>query len=598
MNSPRPLRRCISPCLLALLLLWAPCLAAADLAARVLRVALPHAEAGFDPATASEVYSAAVIAGIMEPLLTFDYLARPPRLVPLTAESLPVIEDGGRTWTFRLRRGIHFTDDPAFAGKRRELTAADYAYAIKRLVDPATRSPNAFHVAGKIVGLDELAAAAHAGRRFDYDARIEGIETVGRHILRIRLKQPDHAFAFVMALPALSAVAHEAVATYGERIAAHPVGTGPYRLKTWIPASRIVLEANPGFRGLRWEFEPGDDPEDARIAAAMRGKTLPRIGTVEFHVLEEPQAQWLAMLGDKVDIGGVPDAFVPMALRGQALAPDLARRGLRLSRLLQPAITYTAFNMRDPTVGGFGEAQVALRRAMAMAYDNAKEVRVVRMGQAIVLPMPIPPGVPGHSLRYLPATDYDPARANRLLDEAGYRRGRDGYRSRPDGGPLVIRYASQRDTSARDFQELWRMALDAIGVRLVVEQGSFGDQIKAAATCAHQMWSYGWTADYPDGDSFMQLLFGDNVHASNVACYASPAFDALYRESRRIADSPERTQLFERMTRQFEADAPWRLHVATYRNVLAQARVIGYKPHPYLFNDWMYADIEEPVPRR
>src|SRR6185312_8650637 len=127
--------------------------------AKVLRVALPRAETGFDPAQASEVYSGAVIAAIMEPLLTFDYLARPAKLAPLTAEALPDVAQGGRRFTFKLRKGVYFAADPAFKGRRRELIAADYAYAIKRLVDPRNRSPNAFYVAGKVRGLDELVAS-------------------------------------------------------------------------------------------------------------------------------------------------------------------------------------------------------------------------------------------------------------------------------------------------------------------------------------------------------------------------------------------------------------------------------------------------------
>jgi ABC-type transport system substrate-binding protein len=118
--------------------------------AKVLRIALPRAETGFDPAQASEIYSGAVIAAIMEPLLTFDYLARPVKLVPLTAEALPRVEDAGKRYTFKLRKGIQFAADAAFKGRRRELVAADYVYAIKRLVDPKNRSPNAFYVAGKI----------------------------------------------------------------------------------------------------------------------------------------------------------------------------------------------------------------------------------------------------------------------------------------------------------------------------------------------------------------------------------------------------------------------------------------------------------------
>ena len=215
--------------------------------AKVLRIALPRAETGFDPAQASEIYSGAVIAAIMEPLLTFDYLARPAKLVPLTAQALPEVAQGGRRFTFKLKPGINFAADAAFKGNRRELVAADYAYAIKRLVDPRNRSPNAFYVEKKIQGLEDLVAQARRnGDRLDYDAPVAGLETLDRYTLRITLDHSDYTFPQVMALPALSAVAHEIVDAYGADLPGHPVGTGPYVLKKWVPASKMILEANPG----------------------------------------------------------------------------------------------------------------------------------------------------------------------------------------------------------------------------------------------------------------------------------------------------------------------------------------------------------------
>lgn len=561
---------------------------------KVLRIAMDHGEIGFDPAMAGDLNSTVVIAGIMEPLLTFDYLARPPRLVPLTATALPEIGDEGRTYTFRLRPGIVFASDPAFGGRRRELVAADYVYAIKRLVDPAQRSPVAFHVAGKIVGLDERAAAATApGAKFDFDAPVEGLQAVDRYTLRIRLKEADSSFAYVMALPPTSAIAREVVERYADDLPAHPVGTGPYRLKSWTRASKIVLEANPNFRDVTWDFAPGGDPQDGRIAAAMAGRKLPAIGTVEFHVFLEPQVIWLAFLDGKIDLCQVPDAFVPQALRGDTLAPDLARRGVQLSRFLQPAITYTAFNMKDPVIGGTTPEKVALRRAIAMAYNVDEEIKVVRKGSAVKLEMLVPPGVAGHSPAHRSVIEYNPALANQLLDRVGFRRGKDGFRTFPDGTPLALRYATQRDVAGREFGLLWKKAMNAIGVRLTVDQGYYPEQIKAAQACQHQIWTYGWFADYPDGDNFVQLLYGGNVHQSNAACYASPAYDALYLQSRKLPDSPERTRLYEQMARQVEADAPWRLQVASYRVALAQARVVGHKAHPFLYNDYLYVDLAD-----
>ena len=585
-------RRWFAPLLSALLFAAASDALAADLA-KVLHVSLPRAETGFDPAQANEVYSGAVIAAIMEPLLTFDYLARPVKLVPLTAEALPEVSDAGKRYTLKLRKGIHFANDPAFKGKPRELTSGDYAYAIKRLVDPKNRSPNAFYVEGKIVGLDALVAKARQnGDRLDYAAHVAGLETPDRYTLRITLTRSDYTFAQVLALPALSAVAREVVDAYPNEVAAHPVGTGPYVLKQWVPASKMILEANPGFRGVTWDFDPGDDPTDKAIAARMRGVRMPRVGTIEISVMEEPQSSWLAFQRGELDILNLPSTFAPVALPHGKLAPDLARKGVYLSRILLPAINYTAFNLRDPVLGGFTNDKLALRRAIAMAYDIDAEVDVIRKSQAEPLSMLIPPGVSGYEPRYRSNLRHDLEAANQLLDRFGYRKGADGFRRLPDGKALVVHYASQTNALAREFDELWQKAMNSIGVRLVIDKGKFSDQIREAIACHHQVWSYGWIADYPDGDNFMQLLYGGNVGQSNVACYKSPTYDALYERSRLMPDSPARNQLFEQMTRQFEVDTPWRLGTAPYQNTLVQPRVIGYKAHPVLLADWIYVDID------
>ena len=561
--------------------------------AKVLRVALPRAETGFDPAQASEVYSGAVIAAIMEPLLTFDYLARPVKLAPLTAEALPVVADAGKRYTFKLKKGIYFAADPAFKGKRRELVVADYIYAIKRLVDPKNRSPNAFYVEGKIAGLDALVAKAKQnGDRFDYGTRVAGLEAPDRYTLRITLTHSDYTFPQVMALPALSAVAREVVEAYPGETAAHPVGTGPYILKKWVPASKMILEANPGFRGFTWDFDPGDDPADKAIAARMRGRKMPQVGTIDISVMEEPQSSWLAFQRGELDLINLPSTFAPVALPHGKLAPDLATKGVYLSRILLPAINYTSFNMRDPVLGGFTNDKLALRRAIAMAYDIDAEIAVIRKGQAAPLSMVIPPGVAGYETRYRGSIKYDPAAANELLDRFGYKKDPDGYRRLPNGKPLVLTYASQTNALAREFDELWQKAMNSLRIHLSIEKGKFSDQIREAIACRHQIWSYGWIADYPDGDNFMQLLYGGNIGQSNVSCYRSPTYDALYERSRLMPDSPDRDKLFEQMTHQFETDTPWRLGTATYQNTLVQPRVIGYKAHPVLLADWIYVDID------
>ncbi|HEY2967997.1 MAG TPA: ABC transporter substrate-binding protein, partial [Casimicrobiaceae bacterium] len=107
---------------------------------KTLHVAIPVAENGFDPQAVYDSYSFEVCHAIFDPLYTYDYFARPVRLVPNTAEGMPQITDGGRTFTVKVRSGIYFADDPAFKGKRRELVAEDYVYSIKRIFDPKLRS--------------------------------------------------------------------------------------------------------------------------------------------------------------------------------------------------------------------------------------------------------------------------------------------------------------------------------------------------------------------------------------------------------------------------------------------------------------------------
>jgi oligopeptide transport system substrate-binding protein len=110
--------------------------------AKVLKVAFPTDVSGLDPAGTQETYASVVEARIFDALYVWDYHARPYRFVPSIASSMPEISADGRIWTIHIRRGIYFADDPAFEGKKRELTTADFVYAWKRVVDPRVRSPN------------------------------------------------------------------------------------------------------------------------------------------------------------------------------------------------------------------------------------------------------------------------------------------------------------------------------------------------------------------------------------------------------------------------------------------------------------------------
>jgi oligopeptide transport system substrate-binding protein len=577
---------------------------AAPLDEKVLRTTFQVAETGFDPVKVSDYYSGVVISAIFDPLLTYDYLARPAKLVPNVTTSLPEIADGGKTYTLKLRPGIHFTPDAAFKGQKRELTAADYVYSIKRFLDPKNRSPYAFLFEGKIVGLDKLAAQAKQSGRFDYDSPVAGLEATDRYTLRIRLTETDFNFSHVLAFTQVGAVAREAIAAYGDDTNAHPVGTGPYWLSRYVRSSKIVLQKNPGFREMIWNAQPGSDPADQQIAARMKGKKLPQIDRVEISVMDEAQSRWLAFQRAETDIEYQLEELAPKFMTADGrLKPEYVNKGIRMDRSVDPEIIYLFFNTRERIgnqvnpLGGFSAEKIALRRAIAMSYNVNDQIKIIRKGQAIRAHYPIPPGVAGEEPQFRSSIAYDPRLANALLDRFGYRRGADGYRRMPDGNMLIIKYYSTPSERDRQFDELMKRSLDAIGVRVQIHKDRFAELIKLADQCRLMMKHSAWIADYPDGDNFMQLLYGPNAGQTNSACYRSEAYDRRYEKSRRLPDGPERSRLYREMTRQMEVDTVWLLTDSRYRNVLIQPYVVGYKKFPANASEWLYMDIDRRTPR-
>jgi len=561
---------------------------------KVLRVPFVIAETNFDPAFASDTYSYTVIDEIFEAPLTYDMLARPYKLRLQTAEAMPEVTEGGRVYTVRLKKGIRFADDPAFGGRPRELHARDYEYAIKRLIDPKITSPNAWLVEGRIEGIDAAAAEAKKAGRLDYDKPIPGIQVLDAHTIRFRLAKPDYNFLYILAMPTLGAQAREVVERYGTDIGAHPVGTGPFVLKEWHRSSRIVLERNPGFREEYFEADPPEGDEvSQRLYREMKGKRIPQLDRVEIFVIEESQPRWLAFLNGELDWVNLPYEFKSMALPHGQPAPWLAKKGVKYIPSVDLDLTYMYWNMRDPVWGGYTPERIALRRALSLSYDIEEEIGLVRNGVAIEARTALPPGVLGHDPDFHTGPSYDPARAKALLDMYGYvDRDGDGWRERPDGGPLVFTYATGPTQLERLFTELYKKNLDAIGVRLKVEVAKWPDLRKKSKLGQLSNWHLAWNADFPDGENFYQLLYGPNCGSSNDGCFQLEAFDRLYDQAAAVPPGPERVAIYREMARVLAVYAPWKTFVHRLRNQLVQPWVLGWRKHQFIHDAYRYVDID------
>jgi len=571
---------------------------------KVLRYAFLIAETGFDPAQISDLYSRIITAHIFEALYKYDYLARPFKLKPNTAAAMPEASADLKTWTIRIRPGIFFADDPAFGGKRRELVAEDYVYAIKRTFDPANKSPgiSTWQEAG-IIGLDELRERATASRTpFDYDAPVEGLRALDRYTLQFKLKAPRPRLVFQLADSSTGgAVAREVIEAHAGDTMAHPVGTGPFRLAEWRRSSRIVLQRNPNYRELLYDGEPNaDDAEGQALAQRFRGRRLPMVDRVEISIIEASQPRWLAFLNAELDYLSVPGEFANLAAPNDRLAPNLAKQGMQMYRTLLPDRVLLYFNMEDPVVGGYTADKVALRRAIGLAMDIPREIALIRRGQAIVAQSIISPYTFGYDPAFKSENgDFDLPRAKALLDLYGYiDRDNDGWRERPDGRPLVIEYASQPDETSRQFDELWKHDMDALGVRTTISTAKWPEQLKRARAAQLMTWQLGFSASNPDVQDAFQTLYGPAAGGQNLPRFKLEAFDRLYERMQSLPDGPQRLRLVQEANKLLLAYAPMKYSVHRIALELAQPWLQGYRRPAFGNQWWQYVDIDAPAHAR
>ena len=570
---------------------------AATAALRVLRIA-SLSETGFDPARVGDVPSFQIISHIFEPLLAYDPLARPVRLRPRTAAALPEPSADFRSWTIRLRPGIFFTDHPAFGGKPRELVAADYAYTFKRLADPANKSPawSGLEQSG-ITGLAALRRDALDQKRpFDYTRPIEGLEVLDRYTLRFRLDRVRPRFAQQLAEAATGAVAREVIEAAGDLSMQQPVGTGPFRLAEWRRASRIVLERNPGYREVLYDAQPAaGDTEGQAILAKLKGRRLPMVDRVEIAVIDESQPTWLAFLNGEADLVTLPAEFTEVALPGGRLAPHLARRGIRAERVVQPATYYTMFNMEHPLVGGYAPAQVALRRAIALAIDVPREIELLRHGAAVAAQSPVAVHLSGFDTAYRSEmSEYSPQRARALLDLYGYvDRDGDGWREQPDGKPLLLEMATQPNQQTRRYDELMKRDMDTVGLRIVFRAAQWPEQYKAARAGKLMLWSVSGRASAPDGLEGLLRYNGAASGGINLSRFDHPPMNALIERLLALPDGPEREQVFHEAKRMTVAWMPYKLRTHPVLNTLSQPWLVGYR-RPLFWSQWF--DVVDLLP--
>ena len=562
---------------------------------KTVRVAFQVDVTGFDPAATSDLYSAHIDNAIFGNLWESDYYVRPVRFRPFLAESMPEISADGMTWKVRLKKGLVFSDDPVFKGKKREATAEDLIYAWKRMLDPKIISPKAWEANGKFIGADALTNEAKASGKFDYDKPIEGLKAIDRYTVEMKLVKPAYTMVDLMQQYNWSPVSREVIEAYRDvqgRAQGNPVGVGPYMMKQWSKGSKIVLTRNPNF--TIGTFPTDGEAGDAETLTKYKGRSLPLVGNIEVSIIEEANPRLLSFKSGALDYEFVGSDLIGNVVKDGKLDAEYSNKGVRHQRALESSIAYDYFNLEDPTVGGYTPDKIALRRAIIMSFPTDQMITTVWRNQATPANQIIPATQSGHDPKKPRVSSYDVELANALLDKFGYKdKDGDGWRDMPDGSPLMITRSSTPRALDREKDELWKKAFDSIKIKLKFNNQKWPDLIKQARAKQLQFWDVGWISDGLDGDSFVGLLYSKNSGQSNFANFNVKLYDELYEKAQTLPLGPQRWALYRTMNEIATVNSAWYPGVFRYQNVLMQPWLLNYKRNPYRQHFWHLMDIDE-----
>ena len=627
-------------CLLLLLLaacdggLWNNPYPASDQGKSIFYTAFTERPKHLDPAQAYSENEYALLAQIYAPPLQYHYLKRPYQLVPLVASAMPSVRylDKHRrplpdnapvekiafsVYEIHIKPNMRYQPHPAFArdaqGKpeydhltpddlrdihalsdfrhsgTRVVTAADYAYQIKRLANPQLHLPIFGVMSEYIAGLKEYAATLQRVLKKNPDAfldlnkyPLQGVQVIDEQAYRIEVYGKYPQFAYWLAMPFFAPMPPEAERFYAQPgmrernliLDWWPVGSGPYYLSENNPNQRMVLTRNPYYDSETYptEGEAGDAAAGLLVDA---GKPLPLIDKIVFTLEKETIPYWNKFLQGYYDTSGISsdsfDQAVQVNVGGEATVTDAMKaQGIKLSTSVATSTMYTGFNWLDPVVGGNSEKARKLRQAIAIAVDFEEFISIFANGRGIAAQSPIPPGIFGYREREAGINHYvydwvdgAPKRksietAKQLLAEAGYPNGVDAQ----TGQPLVINLDTTAGGVGDKARLDWmRKQFAKINVQLEArstDYNRFQDKIRKGAT---QMFYWGWNADYPDPENFLFLLSSAQAkvgkEGENAANYSNAEYDKLFEQMKNMENSPARQAIIDRMLEIARCDSPW-----------------------------------------
>jgi len=477
---------------------WAALLAAPALAQKsggTITVGLELDIPGFDPLKVGVFDTAAESAAVLifDTLTTLDADGQPKGKL---AESWTHSDDY-KTWTFKLRPGVTFSDGTP-------LNAQAVAWNNARLKDPANHCRCAFYIQNivKVEAPDDLTVVYH-------------------------LRDPSVLMPSLLSLPSSTNVVQSptAIQKAGDEYNRHPVGSGPFIVKSWTAGDRMVLERNPNY----WN------------------KGHPYLDRVVLRPLPDSQSRFASLLSGEADLVWA-DEFEADNIRKAEKDPAL--------KVLTYAGSGAAVNAFNTKVAPFDDVRV--RRALVMALDRKL------MSQALTDGLARPATNPYGDGSWVKCKDdgalpYDPAQAKKLIAEYG----------KPVKFKMLFTATPRGRANGQVLQQLWKR----VGAEMEIDQVDQATIVPRAFS--HQFQVTPWRIiDLADPEVQMYANFHSGSPV-NLAQYSNPELDKLLEHARVTADQNARIADYCAISRLINSEATWFWTFQNTYYAMAKAKLQG-----------------------
>lgn len=445
------------------------------------RYAINNAPTTFDPGMVQDIDTNDLIVNLYDGLVAYgDKNTIEPRIAESYASS-----DGGKTWTFKIRKGVKFHNG-------REVTADDVSWTLDRNCSKELASPTSRDYLSDIVGIED---------RFSGKTNhIAGVHVLDPYTLKIELDQPRAYFIGKMTYPCAFPLCKEAV---GKGVIDKPdqiVGTGPFKLDSYLPDQQINLVANKAYY-----------------------LGVPKVGRIERPIIKDAATRLNKFKAGDLDVLSLDRKDIPGVQQDPALKKLLIPQP-------RPAVYYIGLNeiqcasLRDRKV----------RRAIAMAIDRTRIARDLLGGMPEAHGL-VSPGVTGFRDDYK-GLPFDPAAAKAELASAGF----------PDGKgfpPIELAYRAQAGDSQIVSEAVQEQLKQNLGIAVNVRPMEWGALLQTRNHNKLDMYYLSWYADYLDPQNFLSFLFMSNAKLNHDG-YKNLQFDAICRQADSITDESKRMALY------------------------------------------------------